>query len=74
METTPLLLRIYSCTSVMLGNNAWVFKIQPRAFGSKIHSAAGITGPAVEALVPEVVWIGVGRVLHTVVAFAVEPV
>ena len=58
----------------MLGNNARVFKIQPRAFGSQIHSAAGITGPAVEALVPEVVWIGVGRVLHTVVAFAVEPV
>ena len=74
METTPLLLRIYSCISVMLGNNAWVFKIQPWAFGSKIHSAAGITGPAVEALVPEVVWIGVGGVLHTVVSFAVEPV
>ena len=59
---------------MVFGNNAWVFKIQPRAFGSEIHAAAGVACPAVEALIPKVVWVGVGGVLNTVITFAVEPV
>ena len=74
MEATLLLLGIYISVSVMFADNARVFKVQPWALRSEIQATARVTCPAVEALVPKVVWVGVGGVLNAVVTFAVEPI
>ena len=65
---------IYGSVSVVFGNNARVFKVQPRALRGEIQAAAWVACPAVEALIPKVVWIGIGGVLNAVVTFAVEPI
>ena len=52
---------------------SWVDKVLPGALGAKLEAALGISGPAVVPLVPEVVWVGVGHSLHSIVALAVEP-
>lgn len=59
---------------MVLGNDAWILKVEPRALGGEIHAAAGVTCPAVKALVPEVVGIGVRSVLNSVVALSIEPI
>ncbi len=69
-----LFFRVNSCISVVLSDDAWVLKIEPRAFRGEVHTAARVTGPAVEPLVPKVVRVSVACVLNAVVTFSVHPV
>lgn len=74
METTLLFFGINSSVSVVFGNNARVFKVQPRTLGGEIHPTAGVTCPAVKALIPKVVRVGISGVLDAIVTFSVEPI
>ena len=58
----------------MFCENTWVVKIEPWTLGSDVKTTAWVTCPTVEAFVPEVIGVGVGSVLNTVVTFAVHPV
>ena len=51
-----------------------VVQVLQRALRSLVQSASGIASPAVVTTIEEVVGVGVGGVLHAVVALAVEPV
>ena len=44
------------------------------ALGSQVQTASRVGGPAVVSLVPEVIRVGVGGVLNSVVTLSVEPV
>ena len=45
-----------------------------RTLGSQVKAASRVGGPALVSRVPEVIGVGVGRVLNTVVALSVKPV
>ena len=74
METSLLFFGIYGSVSVVFSDDAWVFKIQPRALRGEIQATARIACPAVETFIPKVVWVGIGGVLNAVVTLAVEPI
>ena len=50
-----------------------VLEVQPGALGADLETAIGVRGPAVVALVPEVVWVSIVCGLRIVVSMAVEP-
>ena len=60
--------------TLVLEHNSRIYKVFQRSFGSNVHTALRIRGPAVVPLVPMVVRVSIGSVLNTVVALAVKPV
>ena len=60
--------------TLVLVHNSGVHKVFQRSFGSNVHTALRVRGPAVVPLVPVVVGVRIGSVLDTVVALAVKPV
>ena len=74
MEANALVHSVYVGVATVLGDLGGVLEVEPWAFGSKVHAAVGVGGPAVETTVPVVVRVLVGNVLNAEHSFLVKPV
>ena len=73
MEAVVFSSPAFTCVTMELMHHlCWLLEVFPRTFRTNIQTAFWITSPAVESLIPEIVWISICLVLMPVVAFAVE--
>ena len=73
MEATVFSSPAFTCVAMELMHHlCWLLEIFPRTFRTNIQTAFWVASPAIESLIPKVVWVCVCVMLMPVVAFAVE--